>query len=320
MNYERKKSKYFSGKIIDVHSHVGIHAGMCENLDYPCCQSIEGLYYRQLSSGVDVNVVFPFGSYPTSSFPYEIDNLRLMKEVYEFCPEISDRFLPFICFDTKEKVPQQMHAAKELAEKYEIYGIKINPVDRKVPVSTLAGEGKAILDFASERNIPLLFHTVPAGVDEYSSAEDILKIAGNNPHLRFCLAHSLLFCKDLLERANALLNVWVDTAALKIQVDLVRELVSKGSINKERLIEADFDNYTDIMQKLVAAYPDLILWGTDSPAYTFMTTRQQASGEFYDFRLKGRYEDEIAALECLDQHHINKVASQNSLKFIFGTE
>ena len=82
MQDKRKKRQELEGNIIDVHSHVGIHAGMYKNIDYPCCQSIEGLYYRQLAGGVDVNVVFPFGSYPANSFPYEIDNLRLMKEVY----------------------------------------------------------------------------------------------------------------------------------------------------------------------------------------------------------------------------------------------
>ena len=318
MNFEHKKRQELEGKIIDVHSHVGLHAGMYENLDYPCCQSIEGLYYRQLSGGVDVNVAFPFGSYPASSFPYEIDNRRLIKEVYEFCPELSGRFLPFICLDTANKVPQQIEAAKKLAEKYPIYGIKINPIDRKVPVITLLSEGKAILALAAELNIPLLFHAAPAGLDEYSSAEDILNIAEKYPSLRFCLAHSLLFCKDLLDRANLLPNVWVDTAAIKIQVDLVRELVSKGTLDNARLIDADFSDHCDVMKKLVAAYPGLIIWGSDSPAYTFMTRRQQGDGEFYDFRLPGRYEDEISALKCLDEQDIGKISNKNTIDFIFG--
>ena len=303
MNFDRKKRQELEGKIIDVHSHVGLHTGMYERLDYPCCQSIEGLYYRQLAGGVDVNVVFPFGSYPTSSVPYEIDNRRLMKEVYEFCPELSDRFLPFICLDTANHVAQQIAAAKSLVEKYPIYGIKINPVDRKVSVNTLTSKGKAILNFAGELDVPLLFHAAPAGMDEYSSAEDILEIAETNPHLRICLAHSLLFCRDLLDRANLLPNVWVDTAAIKIQVDLVRELVSKGTLDNVRLIDADFSDHCDVMRTLVAAYPNLIIWGSDSPAYIFMTRRQQGNGEFYDFRLPGRYEDEIAALKYLGILH-----------------
>lgn len=317
MHDKRKTRQELEGKIIDVHSHVGIHAGMYENLDYPCCQSIEGLYYRQLAGGVDVNVVFPWGSCPAGKFPYDIDNRRLMKEVYEFCPEISERFLPFICFDTANQVTQQISAAKTLTAKYPLYGIKINPVDRKVHVKTLLSEGRAILDFASEANLPMLFHAAPASLDEYSSTEDILDIAEKFPSLRFCLAHSLLFCKDLLDRTNPLPNVWVDTAALKIQVDLVRDLVKTGKLDKNLLIDANFNDHCDVLKKLVAAYPDKIIWGTDSPAYTFMTCRQQADGEFFNFRLHGRYEDEIIALRCLNSSAAKLAANKNTLDFIF---
>jgi len=103
---------------------------MYRDLGYPCSQSVEDLYYRQIAGGVDVNVVFPFGSYPDSLFPYEIDNRRLLRELHDFCPELSARFLPFVCIDTARQVSEQITAITELATQYPVYGIKINPVDR----------------------------------------------------------------------------------------------------------------------------------------------------------------------------------------------
>ena len=48
------------GKVIDVHSHVGVELKHYSCLEYPYAQTAEGIYYQQLSGGVDVNVVFPF--------------------------------------------------------------------------------------------------------------------------------------------------------------------------------------------------------------------------------------------------------------------
>jgi len=167
-------------------------------------------------------------------------------------------------------------------------------------------------------DLPLILHSVPAGLDQYSPAEEILDIARRFPSTRFCLTHSLVFCKDLLDQADSLPNVWVDTAALKIQVDLARELLTTGQLESRRLISNDLSNHHAIMRLLAEMYPDSILWGTDSPAYTFHTIRQQGENTFYDFKMKGRYEDEISALRVLSEKTMRRVANENTLKYLFG--
>lgn len=96
MNSTAKKIAALQGLIIDAHNHVGVNDGLYagndiygENGGHPYCQSIESLYYRQISAGVDVSIVFPFGSHPRSSFPYEIDNRVLLKELYKYHTEHS---------------------------------------------------------------------------------------------------------------------------------------------------------------------------------------------------------------------------------------
>ena len=60
MAMKRVASGDLAGKIIDIHSHVGVSLKAYAAEEYPYAQSLEGLYYRQLSGPVDVNVVFPF--------------------------------------------------------------------------------------------------------------------------------------------------------------------------------------------------------------------------------------------------------------------
>ena len=47
------------GKTIDCHSHAGVGLKYYSSLEYPYGQTVEAIYYKQRSSGVDVNVVFP---------------------------------------------------------------------------------------------------------------------------------------------------------------------------------------------------------------------------------------------------------------------
>ncbi|MCF7838233.1 MAG: amidohydrolase [Candidatus Marinimicrobia bacterium] len=307
-----------AGKVIDAHGHIGIHSGFYAAGGYPYCQSVEGLYYRQRAAGVDVNVVFPFGSHPSGAFPYELDNRRLLKEVYEFCPEYAERFLPFLCLDPGGQVPEQLAAARALIQAQAVYGIKINPVDCRSPIRRLGtGAGRAVLELAVEFDLPLVIHAVPQGVDEYSTAEDILDIAAAEPRVRFCLAHALLFHLDLLDQANRLANVWVDTAAIKIQMELTQQLIRNQTLRGRRLMDLDWHDPRAGIRQLAEAYPDLIIWGTDSPAYTFITRRQQGNDQWFDFRLKGSYEAEVDALMAQDTATIRRLANTNPLNWLF---
>jgi len=319
-----------AGKVIDVHSHVGVALKSYAALEYPWAETVEGLYHRQLAGGVDVSVVFPFtgdlhfepgplmrgemvpAAEPVSPVPYALENRRVLKDVYDHCPEIAERFLPFVCIDPERDAAGQLNELRALADEYPLYGIKVNPVGCQSHVAGLLGEGAPLLDFAEERGLPMLFHTSLAN-DEYSRMADTLKIVESRPRLRFCLAHCLLFDRTLLERAEAAPNVWVDTAAMKIQVQLAREeLPPKG------LIDADFSDHLAVMRTLCEIYPRMILWGTDSPCYSYICRRKQGEGTVHEFRLKADYADEVAALECLPGELKARVSNLNTLEFLFG--
>ena len=324
------------GKVIDVHSHVGIALKEYCCGEYPYAQTADGIYYQQLAGGVDVNVVFPFmpdlffeptkllrgekvpAREPLSKSPYATDNLILMREVFDYCPDRSHRFLPFVSLDPGRCVAEQLAALERLDEQYPIYGIKIHPVGCQSHALEFLGKGEPFLDFAQERDIPFLFHATTVPNDEYSQASDILQIAQSRPALRFCLAHCLFFHYELLEQASRMPNVWVDTAALKIQVDVLLQLVGEGIVKASDLLDIDYSDYREVMVFLCTTYPDTILWGTDSPAFTYHCRRNQGDDMYQEFALKGRYEDEVAALNALPEELRRKASNTNTQDFLFG--
>ncbi len=323
-------------KTIDAHSHIGVMIKAYASLEYPYAQTAENIYYHQLAGNIDVNIVFPFSAdlyfnfdklikgqllpadNPVSSSPYKLENLMLMREIFDYCPEISGHFIPFISVDPAREVKNQLTEIKNLQKQYPIYGIKINPVGCQSHAVKIMTEGRPFLDFARENNIPFIFHSVSAPVDEYSQADDILKIAEKNPDIRFCLAHTLHFNKNLLQRASELPNVWTDTAAFKIQIDLTMQFVSENIIKQSDLIDVDYSDITSVIQTVVEMYPDMIIWGTDCPAYTFHCKRKQGKNIYRDFKLKGRYEDEINVLKSLPENLQRKISNENTLKFLFS--
>ncbi|MCK5843286.1 MAG: amidohydrolase family protein, partial [Victivallales bacterium] len=215
---------------------------------------------------------------------------------------------------------EQITELRKLEERYPIYGIKINPVAVQSKATALLDAGKPFLDFAVDRNIPFVFHSTTVPNDIYSQASDILRIAETRTDLRFCLAHALIFNKRALDIAHELENVWVDTAALKIQVDVVNQLVEEGVLSSNDLLDADFSDHRLVMKTLCEKYPDTILWGSDSPAYSFHCVRAQGDGNIQNFAFLGKYEDEIAAINALAPDAQERVSNINTLNFLFGRE
>ena len=336
MSRKRLTCGSLRGKTIDCHSHVGVALKMYAGMEYPYAETAEGIYYKQLSSGVDLNVIFPFSvdlycdqsalmkgevipvENPLSDTPYKVENRILMREVFEFRPAISNRFIPFVSVDPARKISGQIEELERLEEEYPIYGIKINPVGCQSKASALLEEGEVFLDYAASRDIPFIFHAVTVPNDIYSQASDILKIARMRPDLRFCLAHAMIFNKVALDEADAMDNVWVDTAALKIQMDMTNILVEDGVIERSSLVDADFADHAKLAEFLCETYPNTIVWGTDSPAFTFHCERFQGDGNVQRFSLNGTYEDEVAALNFLNAESRMRVSNVNTLKWLFG--
>ena len=325
----------FEGKVIDAHAHVGVSLKAYALGEYPYAQTVEGLAYRMGACGVDAAVVFPYtpelhfrfdalargemvpDDQPVSPAPYAAENRLLMREVFDYCPELSDRFLPFVSVDPARRVERQVRELEELADAYPVYGIKINPVLCQSKISGLLGPGEPLLDFAGAHGLPILIHTAPFGGDEYSQTADVFPVIDARPGLRFCLAHCILFHRGYLKRAAAMPNVWVDTAAMKIQVELMTQLFDDG-VPRDEVIDADYSDYRRVMRTLCAAHTETMVWGTDSPAYSYICRRKQAEGTYADFRYKATYEDEVAALAALPATLRQRVGGSNVLDLIFG--
>jgi len=176
------------GKVIDVHSHVGISIKACAMQEFPSSESLEGLYYRQLAGGVDVNVVFPTtmdlyldprhlvtGKYvpaekPVSPVPFAVENEYLLLTVYDFCSELRDRFLPFVCADPGREAAAQAGRLRALADAYPIYGMKISPVLCQSHVTELLAKGSCLLELAREQDWPVLLHTTVHEDESFSHA------------------------------------------------------------------------------------------------------------------------------------------------------
>jgi len=319
------------GKVIDVHSHIGIAIREAAQVHFPYCSSAEDLAYRLKANGVDFGVVFPvspdlFYDLPTlietgelrpavlpiSRVPYERENRLLLTDVYRFCPEHSHRFLPFISVDPGRLIAEQIAVLEELEEEFPIYGVKIHPLMCQSKALALLDVGAPLLEFFAARNWPLLFHASVDPTDPFSQAADILTIAERHPELRFCLAHCIGCHRESLERAAALPNVFVDTAALKIQVELFR-----GEWNSPDLLDLDYSDYIRVFQELVERYPTTMLWGSDAPYHSYITRRHQGFGVYREFRLKGTFEEEKAALDALSPAQRDQI-NANTVRFLFG--
>jgi len=331
---ERLTRRDLAGKTIDIHAHAGVSLETYGRGEYPYASTVEGLASMQRAGGVDVTAVFPFTSHlyfdfegvvagtlrpaerPVSPAPYVSENTLLLREVYDYCPELTRRFLPFVSIDTERAVPRQLEALAALWETHPFYGIKVNPVLSQSHARALLDAGAPFLDFCAARHLPLLFHANPVA-DEYSHPDDIFAVVEARPDLRVCFAHCLLFHREYLDRAAAAPNAWVDTAALKIQVEMVHRLTGT-LIRRADLIAPDLTDYREVFAYLAETYPETMLWGSDAPAYAYICRRQNAVGVWMEFRLKGTYEDEVAALRSLPPAVQARVAGKNTLDFLFG--
>ena len=335
MQFRRLGPEDLAGKVIDIHSHAGVSLKPYMRTEFPYCQSIEDLYYRQIAGGVDVNVVFPFSEdlyfdfaqikegvsvpaeHPISEVPFGLENRMLFTEVFSFCREHWQRFLPFLCIDPERDAEGQVKVAEELEKQYPIYGLKCVPVSSQARLDGLLGPGRPLLDFAAERGLPALFHVTVHPGDQWSQVSYAFQIAERYPNLRFCLAHCIGFHAPSLQRADEMDNIWVDTAAFKIQVDLARDRAPMMPAGSD-LFDADYGSPLSVLRALMDRFPDTIVWGTDSPAYSYICDRLESTGQYAQFRLKGFYEQEIEALDALPPDLREKACTTNSLAFLFG--
>lgn len=319
--------------VIDGHTHVGISPKFYYQFGYPYALSLEDLIIRMEMLRIDHAVVFPFvdsafyekegraKQIETTSrycrFPYEIENRNLLNEIHAIFPQHSEKMLPFLMFDPSRETEKQAAFMQELSEKYPVFGLKTVTTYIQAFVKDLETKGKPILDFARKKRLPIVFHSAVHPADPWASVYDIVDFAGRHPDIRVCIAHSARFVRPVLERAARLPNCFVDFSAFIIHCRLAQQNSPAVAAAAVRF-PADYSDPRSAMIRLADAYPDTMLWASDTPFYYWIQKYVTADGSVVEDKLSCSYREEAQLLHSLPQELKSRITYQNTLKFIFG--
>lgn len=308
--------------LIDCHNHVGASPRFTLT-DFPYAQDLPTLVKDGDRHGVTHWIVFPFslnltfnfsalrrGEFTTEggeeSIPYAFENRRLQTEIHTFFPEFAGRMLQFASVDPSRQQRAQVSELEALRATHPIYGLKIQATTLRAYVKDLLDGGRPLLDFAAQHDLPFLIHSSVAANDPWSPASAILEVARANPHLRFCLAHSCRFDQHHLDEVAALPNTWFDISAHGIHCAAAAQNLPIIAA-PERRLKSEFSNPAQVLFDLAERYPHKLLWGTDSPFYSYLSPR---------LSLKGSYAAEISYLKSLPPSHIARIAGSNILDYL----
>ncbi len=309
--------------LIDCHNHVGVELIHYYTQSFPYCQHLIHMTDEGRAIGVNRWIVFPFvthlgldqdalrqGKIVTATdgtVPYIYENRRLMHEIYDLFPEAGKDTIPFAMFDPARKVPEQAKALRALREQYPFYGLKTQTTITQSPITLLKGEAKVFLELAEEWDIPVLIHSSVLESDVWAQARDILDIAEATPNVRFCVAHSLRFDGEQLDRLAQMPNAWFDCSAHRIHCDLaVANSASIAPIG--RRFDSDYSRPAQVLRDLAEAYPNKMMWGSDSPFYSYVATHSNSV-----MRLISTYALEVAAVHALPLHLQKEIGETNTL-------
>ena len=313
--------------IIDCHNHIGVDLMFYLRGEFPYAQHLSAMVLEGGALGVGRWIVFPMVSNLSLDFakmrsgkiefpggpervPYAFENRRMFQEIYELFPRLGKATLPFVMLDPMREVTAQAAELKKLRGEYHFYGLKIQTTIIQSDIKALAQQGRCFLELAEDWDIPFLIHSSVNPADLWAQAKDILTIAEANPRVRFCLAHSCRFDQECLERVNELPNTWFDCSAHCIHCDCAAQDLSVVA-PRARRFQSDFQNPAQVIADLAAAYPDKLLWGSDSPFYSYVG---QLDGRLLS--LASSYEKEFAALKAQSANVIQRIAHRNILQFL----
>lgn len=311
---------------IDCHNHVGIELFHYFTDSFPYCQHLTHMTDEGRRLGVDRWIVFPFVSNlgldlhalqrgeiadgPSKNVPYAFENRRLLHEIYELFPEDGKDTIPFVMFDPARNISGQVEALRALREEYPFAGLKTQTTITRSPITHLKDQAKVFLELAAEWDLPMLIHSSVLESDIWAQARDILDIVEAHPEVRFCLAHSLRFDREQLDRLAALPNAWFDCSAHRIHCDLA-VMDSPSVAPASRRFESDYTQSGQVLRDLAEAYPDKLMWGSDSPFYSYVARHDGKT-----LSLLSTYEQEVADLRSVPQPLQKKIAETNTLNFL----
>jgi predicted TIM-barrel fold metal-dependent hydrolase len=312
--------------LIDSHNHIGADLFFYLNGFYPYAQDLPALINEGSRHGVDRWVVFPMVA--TAWFdlaamrqgkllpggpekvPYAFENERMLREIYELFPDLGRRTIPFAMLDPMREPQAQVAKLRELHQQFPFYGLKIQATMIQSDAGALLGPGRCFIELAEELDLPILMHSSVVGHDRWSEAGLLLKVAESAPRVRFSLAHSCRFDRPYLDRVAELPNTWFDCSAHRIHC----EGAARGMefiATPARRFKADYRDPTAVLQALAEAYPQKLIWGSDTPFQTFVAKEDGAV-----FALRSTYEQEIACVRSMPEPLRTAIGQDNLLAFL----
>ncbi|MBN1346644.1 MAG: amidohydrolase family protein [Phycisphaerae bacterium] len=320
--------------LIDGHTHLGVCLAGYMTEGYPYCQSAGDLHGKLSPLGFDAWVSFPM---PTSVLfsaqgyrrneltpacdasgaPFEFENRRMMVEVYELLAHLADRFICLAAIDPQRDTAGQVRCLAALASEYPVCGLKVAATSIRSDTIGLLGEGRRLLDWAGENDLPVLMHSAVHPEDPWSRVEDLLRIVEARPEVRFCIAHMARFDRGCLDRIGSLDNCWFDTSALGIHCDLA--VADHASVaERRRRFDADYGRPSAVLRSLAEAYPHKVIYGSDCPFESYSIRHRHADGRLETYSLMSDVGRETGCLRSLPAETIRRVARDNTLRFLFG--
>jgi len=312
--------------LIDGHTHIGVDPMFYLLGNYPYALDWPTLMHHGDLAGIRQFVVFPMVTHLALSLegmrrgeittegawekvPYAFENRRMMHEIVGLFPASASRALPLWMIDPSREQEAQVKALKELNKEYAFVGLKIQATIIQSFILDLLKEGSCLMDYAEENNLPVLIHSSIHPDDPWSAAPDILKVVEARPHIRFNLAHSCRYHKPSLDRVAELPNAWFDCSAHRIHC----ELVPRGSLSvaiPEERFPSDYADPARVLADLASAYPDKLIWGSDTPFDSYVDKNIQ---------LISSYRQEADVLSSLDDEVKKRIAHDNTRAFLYGS-
>lgn len=247
-------------------------------------------------------------SHSPKDIPYAFENRRMMEEIHVLFPETRPWILPLVMVDPLRRVKEQVRELRKLRETYSFVGLKIQATMIQSPIRNLLNQAREFLELAEEWDIPFLIHTSYLKTDTWSQSHDICDIAEQTPGVRFCLAHSCRFDQTALDRVAAMPNTWFDCSAHIIHCRAAQRgmKIVPPAESKERF-PSDYSNPARVLLDLAETYPGKLMWGSDSPAYSYIDKT---------INLACTYREELDCLKCLPEPLIAEIACNNTLHFL----
>jgi len=316
MSKETEISQIRKEALIDIHTHSGFDGMHLFKLRYPAFQNITDLRMKVAGCGIDYFVTspMPISTYydlkilaeklelvPSGqqNFPYQKENAFLLYECELFGKGCA---LPFLAINPREKIKEQLLQLKKWMKRYKIYGLKFHTLATHSRATALRGTG--FIDLAKLHNLPIMIH---AGFSEYAQPKYIFEIAKESPEVRFCITHLADFSQELFNFLDTEFppNIFIDTSPIIAMCVLAtyEEVAERKKL--------DFTNPGLILRQLAEKYPDTLIWGTDEP----WTTPIDKFGNIIE---RVTYEDEVHLLNSLPARLKQKIAHDNSIRFLAG--